>query len=98
MNYNSKNWKVFVLFLEQIAIQKKLSKNEIARRTGFDEANIRRIFNLKFCPTMRVFLALSQAVGINFFFEDKEGTSELNVAFEKAMQELGRRENPLRSN
>lgn len=35
---------------------------------------------------------------VNFFFEDKEGKTELNVAFERAMEQLGRRPDKLGRN
>lgn len=98
MSYNSNNWKVFVLLLKEIAEQKGISQNQIAEKTGLLQSNISRMFALRYCPTLDTFLKVSQAIEVNFFFHDKSDKTELNLAFEKAMQELGRRNNPLKHN
>ena len=43
-------------------------------------------------------LKISKAIGVNFFFEDKESKTDLNQAMEKAMEALGRRVDKLSKN
>jgi len=47
---------------------------------------------------MQTFLAIAGAIEVNFFFQDREDKTELNVMFEKAMTELGRRPDKLPKN
>lgn len=79
------------LLLKQIALQKGLTNQMIADRIGWTQGNVNRILNAKYSPTLANFLELAKAIEVNFFFEDKDGTTELTVAFEAAMDELGRR-------
>ena len=94
----NEHWKVLVLLLKEIADQKGISQNEISERTGMLQSAVSRFFSLKFKPTLETFLQVAQAVKVNFFFEDQEGKTDLNIAFEKAMTELGRRPDNLPKN
>ena len=38
------------------------------------------------------------AIGVNFFFEDKESKVDFNLAMEKSMENLGRRPDKLPKN
>lgn len=49
-------------------------------------------------PTLPTFLEIAKAIGINFFFEDKESKTDLNLAMEKDMEALGRRVDKLPKN
>ena len=94
----NEHWKVLVLLLKEIANQKGISQNEISERTGMLQSAVSRFFSLKFKPTLETFLQVAQALKVNFFFEDQEGKTDLNIAFEKAMTELGRRPENLPKN
>ena len=94
----NEHWKVLVLLLKEIADQKGISQNEISERTGMLQSAVSRFFSLKFKPTLDTFLQVAQALKVNFFFEDQEGKTDLNIAFEKAMTELGRRPDNLPKN
>ena len=94
----NEHWKVLVLLLKEIADQKGISQNEISERTGMLQSAVSRFFSLKFKPTLETFLQVAQALKVNFFFEDQEGKTDLNIAFEKAMTELGRRPENLPKN
>ena len=90
-NNQNGQWQLLVLILKKIAESKGLSNREIANRTGLLESNISRFFSLRYRPRLDLFLEVAKAIGVNFFFEDKDGTTDLNLIFEKAMTELGRR-------
>jgi hypothetical protein len=60
--------------------------------------NVARVFGLKYSPSLHTFLEIAKAVGVNFFFEDKDGKSDLNLLFERAMEQLGRRADRLPKN
>ena len=92
------SWKMLLLLLKKIAQQKHITNMLIAERTGMKQSNVNRMLNAKFPPTLVNFMALAKAIGVNFFFEDQEGTSDLNKAFEDAMTELGRRADKLPNN
>ena len=92
------NWKVMVLLLREVALEKKITHEQIAEKTGLQKSNVSRVFSLAYCPSMDLFLKISMAIGVNFFFEDKDSKSDLNVCFERAMSELGRRVDALSKN
>lgn len=102
MNQNTNphldTWKVFVLLIKRIAESKGITAEEIATRTGLHGSHIRRMFQLKYCPSLQNFLTVLKAVEVNIFFEDRENKTDLNVLFEKAMSELGRRPDKLPKN
>lgn len=99
-NQNNQNeqWKLLVLILKEIAEAKGVSQIEIAEKSELLQSNISRFFSLKYKPTLDTFLQVAKAVNVNFFFEDKDATTDLNLAFEKAMTELGRRPDNLPKN
>ena len=99
-NQNNQNeqWKLLVVILKEIAEAKGVSQIEIAEKSELLQSNISRFFSLKYKPTLDTFLQVAKAVNVNFFFEDKDATTDLNLAFEKAMTELGRRAKNLPKN
>jgi bacterioferritin (cytochrome b1) len=99
-NANEQQWKLLVLLLKELAIQKLGNgwQTQLSDKTKFTQSNISRIFSLQYTPSLKNFLILAKAIEVNFFFEDKEGNTNLNLAFEKAMDALGRRPNKLPKN
>lgn len=93
-------WKLFVLLLKELAIKKygKSYANKLAEETGFHYNNIYRMFDCKYKITLANFLKLAKPLGINFFFQSRDEETNLNLAFEKAMEELGRRIDKLPKN
>lgn len=87
----NEQWMLLVLLLKEIAIEKSISINEIAERSKMEQSSVSRFFSLKFKPTLPTFLEIAKAIGVNFFFEDKESKTDLNQAMERAMEQLGRR-------
>ncbi|MGV8914366.1 MAG: helix-turn-helix domain-containing protein [Kaistella sp.] len=94
----NEQWKLLVLLLKEFANQKSLTQNDLAELTGMQQSAISRFFLLKFKPRLDIFLLIANAVGVNFFFEDKNSESELNIDFEKAMTTIGRRPENLPKN
>ena len=97
-NPHPETWKALVLFIDEIARAKQINSEEIALRTGFHASSVRRMFQLKYCPSLEMWLKVLNAVQVNIFFEDRDGKTELNVLFERAMTELGRRPENLPKN
>lgn len=91
-------WKPLVLLLQEIAIQKGLTQQMIADKSDMHQSHISRFFGLKYAPNMDTFLKVSKAIKVNFFFEDQEDKTDLNICFEKAMEQLGRRVDKLPKN
>ena len=93
------NWKILVLVLKQIAQKKGITHTDIANSTGLFRNNVTRVFSLKYCPRMDIFIDIARAVGVNFFFENKDDISiDYNKLMEEAMTELGRRPEKLPQN
>lgn len=84
-------WKLLVLLLQQIAEQKGLTQTQIAEKSEMHQSHISRFFALKYSPDIKTFLKISKAIKVNFFFEDQESKTDLNLAMEKAMEQFGRR-------
>lgn len=91
-------WKILVLLLQQIAEQKGLTQQQIAEKSEMHQSHISRFFALKYAPNMDTFLKVSKAIKVNFFFEDQDSNTDLNLAMEKAMEQLGRRIEKLTKN
>lgn len=101
MDNNSKNneqWMLLVLLLKEIAESKGIRQQEIAEKSGLLQSSVSRFFSLKYKPTLDTFLQVAKAVKVNFFFEDQESKTDLNVMFERAMEQLGRRPDKLPKN
>ena len=99
-NQNNQNeqWKLLVLLLKEIAESKGITQNEIAEKSEMHQSHVSRFFALKFPPNLHTFLKVAEAIKVNFFFEDQENKTDLNVSFEKAMEQLGRRADKLPKN
>jgi len=97
-NNQNQQWQLLVLLLKEIAGQKNITQDEIADKSGLLQSNVSRFFSLKYKPTLDTFLQVAKAIKVNFFFEDQEDKSDLNLAFEIAMSELGRRPDNLPKN
>ena len=96
---NEETWKLLVLLLKRISEEKKISQIQIAELTGLKQSNVSRMFAIKFPPSMKVFLKVAKAVGVNFYVVDQEDKIDFNMLFEQAMTELGRRpENLIKTN
>jgi DNA-binding phage protein len=97
-NNPNEHWKVLVLILKNIADQKNISHQYIADQADVQRTTVTRMFNLKYCPSLELFIRVAQALKVNFFFQDLEDTSDLNTAFNQAMDQLGRRPDNLPKN
>lgn len=95
---HEESWKPLVLLVKKIADEKGITHETIADRTGLQRSNVTRMFQLKYCPSLQNFLLILRAVEVNIFFEDRESKTDLNVLFEKAMTDLGRRPESLPKN
>lgn len=84
-------WGALVLQLKYLAEDQGKTKYQIAKETGLSESTIGRVFSLKFCPTLKVFVAISYCLGVNFFIESKDSDTDLSKTFEKAMDDLHRK-------
>jgi DNA-binding phage protein len=94
----NEQWKLLVLMLKEIAKSKGITQDQIAEKSGLIQSNISRFFSLKYTPNLDTFLEVAKAIEVNFFFEDKDSKTDLTIVFEKAMQQLGRRKDPLLKN
>ena len=98
-NPNEDSWKVLVLLLKGIASKKGISHYKIAEDTGLHQSNVNRFFSLRYKPRLDLFLTIANAIGVNFFFEDRDNTEiDYNILVEQAMTELGRRPDRLPKN
>lgn len=90
--------KLLLALLKEIAKDKGLSIQDLSERTGFQPTNMSKILNGGYSPTLKIFLKIAHAVEVNFFVEDKESKTNLNVMMVKAMESIGRRKPKNRDN
>ncbi len=57
--------------LSELAQQKGISNSELAKKTGFDIANIYRMFSGKYSPGIDNIMMLADAIGYDVAFENK---------------------------
>jgi DNA-binding phage protein len=62
---NEQHWRELVLHLSQIAAEKGITHQAIADELGMKRSNVSRFFAGNQCPTMRTFVAVARAVGVN---------------------------------
>lgn len=80
------HWQAQVDRLQQIAAEKGISQNEIARRSGISQPAVQRFFKKTFCPTFRVAQQIADAVGydllpVNRFLNKKIPDSAISPKF-----------------
>lgn len=97
-NNNEQDWQVLVLLLKEVAKERNINQEQLADMTDLKQSSISRLFGLKFCPNMRTYLAVAKALELNVFFEPRDSKTDLSLAFERAMDELGRRSDALSKN
>lgn len=83
-----------VILLAEVAKQKGLTQTKLSELTQMPQSALSRFFSAKHTPSLSTYLQIAKSIGVNFFFEDVNGTSDLSIAFENAMNELGRRVKP----
>ena len=88
------HWLVLVYLLREIALDKGITHRQIAEKSGLQPGNVSRILTGRYVPRLDIFLKVAQAIGVNFFLEDRESRSDLNQMMERAMEQLGRRPIP----
>ena len=62
---NEQHWRHLVLHLSQTAAEKSLTHQAIADELGMKRSNVSRFFAANQCPTLRTFIAVARAVGVN---------------------------------
>jgi transcriptional regulator with XRE-family HTH domain len=97
-NTQDDNSKMMIFLLKEIAKQKNITQEEIANKIGVHRQQINRFFKADNNPTLSMFISVAKALEVNFFFEDKEEKTDLNIAFNNAMELLGRRPDKLSKN
>ena len=79
------HWMLLVTMLKKTAEKKGISQQMIVERTWLKKSNLSRMFALQQSPTLRTFLLVARAIGVNFFFEDRDGDTNLTAIFEAAI-------------
>jgi len=90
--------KILVQLLEEIRLQKGISRYKIAKETGISEMGVKKILDLETDPSLSNFLGIAKTLGVNFFFESKDSKTDLNKAFQDSMDKLGRNPDNLPKN
>ncbi|WP_444647724.1 helix-turn-helix domain-containing protein [Flavobacterium columnare] len=97
-NNNNEQWVLLVYLLDEIRKQNGQTMQDVADKAGIIQSHVARFFSAKYKPNLALFLDIAKAVDVNLFFEPKNSKTELNQAFEQAMEKLGRRPDKLPKN
>lgn len=97
-NNQDEHWEVLVYLLDEIRKQNGQTMQDVADKAGILQSHVARFFSAKYKPALPLFLEVAKAVDVNFFFESKNSKTDLNLAFEQAMERLGRRPDKLSKN
>lgn len=84
--------------IKSIAEQKEITNYKLSFATGIGLTSLARYFSNENLPSLETFLKLCKVLDINIFLEDTSSDSEINVDFEKAMEQVGRRPGKLPKN
>jgi DNA-binding phage protein len=98
MNDFKEQESALLLMLKEVAKAKGLTYQQIADKCGLQQTHVSKLLNAGYSPTVKVWLKLCWAVGVNPFFEDKDGQTDLAKCFEQAMEAIGRRPDKLDKN
>lgn len=82
------HWKIMISMLEKIRKEKKISFHDLELKIGKKKQNIWRVMQLKYQPSLGLFLDIATALEVRFFFEDKEDKTDLYEMFNKAIDQL----------
>lgn len=82
----NQDWKLFVLTLKEAANKKEISQQKLSDLTGIKRTSINRFFSLKHSPNINTFLKISEALGVDFIFQDEE--IDLNECLDIAINKL----------
>lgn len=92
------HWQFLVILLKEVCKQRNITQEELAELTGLKQQSISRIFLLKFSPNLKTYMTIANALELNVFFEPRDSKSDISIAFEKVMQEIGRRPDSMPKN
>ena len=59
------HWQALVILLKDTAKEKGITQKVIAERTGITQQAISRMFKLRHPPTLKTFVAVARAIGVN---------------------------------
>lgn len=76
---NEEHWMLLVLLLREICEERNISQQELAETTGLKQSNISRLFALKYCPNLRTYMTVADALGLNVYFTSREGAGVFNT-------------------
>ena len=62
--YTDQQWKLLVTKLKDIATAKGITQQQIAEATGLHQSSVARVFSLKYCPTLDMYLKIAGAIGV----------------------------------
>lgn len=95
--------RAILLYLREVAKQKKISMVDIANATGLSQPNVSRALAVNdnnYMPELDTIIRIAHAINLKVFFEDTEDnpTTDHGKAFEEAMNRIGRRPDKLPKN
>lgn len=83
-NYSDRSWKLLVLTLYEVSILQNMSIHDISKITGIKVATLKRLFLLKFKPTLPTIFLVGCALGINFFTDTFYNSKILHQGYKLA--------------
>lgn len=79
------------IFLRNVAKQKGIVLDAIAKKTGMTEGNVLWMLSGKRRPELKTFLRVTDAIGLVLQFQDKDGIADIPKAIDESLQTLSKR-------
>ncbi len=93
MEHSSKineHWKSYALFFKTTMAARKLNAEELAKKAGIEEATLKDFLDQKKVPGFEMILAITDALGLELYFEPRDKSTSLRRLFDKGSEELSK--------
>ena len=77
-NLQSEDWKEIVIKLRDIAIEKGITQDMIAYKSGMLQSSVSRIFALQFIPKLSTIISIAKALEVDIIVKDDKLKAELS--------------------
>lgn len=88
----SEHWKSYALFFKNTMAARKMTETQLAEKAHIDEEALLQFLKMKRSLDFEKILTLTDALGLEIYFEPREKNMSLRKLFDKGREELSKRE------
>lgn len=91
-SYNKKDhWKSYALFFKTTMAARKLSEKQLAEKAKTDEVALKEFLAMKKPLDFVNLLAITDALGLELYFEPRDKSTSLRRLFDKGREEMDKK-------